>query len=291
MRLRHWASAIVLTVLGHAGGAFAAPPNAPAGDSAGTLRRDIEYRDVEGVRLTLDAFVPPGDGPFPTCILVHGGGFTKGDKRSYITPLFDALGKAGFVWFTIDYRLAPKYRWPACADDVEAAVVWVKRHAAEFKVDPRRIALIGESAGGHLVSYVGVRGSGEARVAAVVPFYAPHSLEMQVRKRQSLGAAETGLLGLTELNDDAYAKLRAISPSNYIQKGLPPFLLIHGDQDKQVPFEQSTVFQEQMRAAGNVCELIVVPQGGHGMGGWDKLYSDYREQMIAWLKKTLAETK
>jgi dipeptidyl aminopeptidase/acylaminoacyl peptidase len=64
-------------------------------------------------------------------------------------------------------------------------------------------------------------------------------------------------------------------------------LLIHGTKDDAVPYEQSTRFQKQMKEAGNVCDLITIDAGVHGMGGWDKLKSDYREQMVAWLKKTL----
>src|SRR5438045_1220523 len=113
------------------------------------LKTDIEFAKAGNVSLTLDAFVPEGAGPFPTCILVHGGGFTKGDKTSFIKPLFEPLSKAGFAWFTINYRLAPAHRWPACLDDVETAIRWVRAHAREYKVDTSRIALIGESAGGH----------------------------------------------------------------------------------------------------------------------------------------------
>ncbi len=102
------------------------------------LRTDIEFGKVGDVSLTLDAFVPEGAGPFPTCILVHGGGFVRGDKQSYIKPLFEPLSKAGFAWFTINYRLAPQHRWPACADDVETAIRWVKTHAKDYKVDDIR---------------------------------------------------------------------------------------------------------------------------------------------------------
>ncbi|TXT31011.1 MAG: alpha-L-fucosidase 2, partial [Planctomycetota bacterium] len=161
--------------------ADAAEPASPG------LKSDIEFAKVGDVSLTLDAFVPEGTGPFPTCILVHGGGFVRGDKLSYIKPLFEPLSKAGFAWFTINYRLAPQHRWPACAEDVETSIRWVKAHAKEYKVDVRRIALIGESAGGHLVSWVGTRAKEDTRVAAVVPFYAPHDLELQVKHRNMLG--------------------------------------------------------------------------------------------------------
>ena len=251
------------------------------------LRTDIEFAKVGAVSLTLDAFVPEGAGPFPTCILVHGGGFVRGDKQSYIKPLFEPLSKAGFAWFTINYRLAPQHRWPACAEDVETAIRWVKAHANDYKVDVGRIALIGESAGGHLVSWVGTRDKEDTRVAAVVPFYAPHDLDLQVKHRNMLGESMTALLGLTELNDDAWKRLREVSPSSYVQKRMPPFLLIHGDKDPTVPFEQSTRFQKQMKDRGNQCDLITIPDGVHGMGGWNKLKSDYKEQLVAWLKTTL----
>lgn len=250
------------------------------------MKHDIEFAKAGEVSLTLDAFVPEGSGPFAACILVHGGGFTKGDKQTFITPVFEPLAKAGFAWFTINYRLAPQHPWPACADDVASAIRWVKAHAAEHKVDPGRIALIGESAGGHLVSWAGVTGAGETRVAAVVPFYAPHDLVVQVKKRNALGGLG-GLIGMTELNEAALAKLADISPMNRARAGLPPFLQIHGDKDEQVPHSQSVNFEARMKAAGNTCETITIPDGAHGMGGWAKLNSDYAQQMIAWLRKTL----
>ncbi len=254
------------------------------------LKTDIEFAKAGNVSLTLDAFVPEGKGPFPTCLLVHGGGFTKGDKQTFIKPLFEPLSQAGFTWFTINYRLAPTHRYPACVEDVEAAIRWVKQHAREYKADPDRIALIGESAGGHIVSLVGVRGQGETRVAAVVPFYAPHDLELQVKARNELGPSMTALFGLTELNDSAWKVLRDASSTSYLRKGLPPYLLIHGTKDTQVPYEQSVQFTAKMKALGNTCDFITIQDGAHGMGGWAKLGSDYQEQMIAWLKKTLAAT-
>lgn len=248
------------------------------------LKKDIEFRTVGDVNLKLDAFVPEGPGPFPTCILVHGGGFINGTKQHYITPLFESLSKAGFTWFTIDYRLAPAHRWPACADDVTAAVRWVREHAAEYKVDVNRIALIGESAGGHLVSWVGAHNnSDKLGLAAVVPIYAPHDFAMQVKHHNNLSKSFTGLFDVTDLNDDTWAKLKGASVTTDLPGKLPPYLLIHGTKDLQVPYEQSTLFQELMKTKGNRCDLITIEGGGHGMGGWANLNSDYREQLVAWL--------
>src|SRR5579872_3712803 len=116
------------------------------------MLKDVVYGHAGGMDLTLDASIPEGIGPFPAAVLVHGGGWVAGDKQQYITYIFQPLSDAGFAWFSINYRLAPQYKFPADADDVEAAIRFVKANAAKYKSDPQRISLIGESAGGHLVS-------------------------------------------------------------------------------------------------------------------------------------------
>lgn len=252
------------------------------------LVSDIEFAKPNGVSLTLDAFVPEGPGPFLTVILVHGGGFDKGDKNTYIKPLFEPLSQAGFVWFTINYRLAGQEPWPACLEDVESAIRWVKAHAAEYKVDVKRIALVGESAGGHLVSYAGARAQGDTEVAAVVPFYAPHDLEIRARARQEVKEGAAKMFQVKTKPDEAdFVALGKASPINAVKAGMPPYLLIHGDQDPTVPYEQSTAFQKKMKALGNVCDLISVPGGGHGMGPWSKLKPNYAEEMVTWLRRVM----
>jgi alpha-L-fucosidase 2 len=253
------------------------------------LKTDIVFAAPAGTNLTLDAFVPEGAGPFPTCILVHGGAWMNGTKASYITPLFEPLSQAGFTWFTINYRLAPQHRFPACIEDVESAIRWVKAHAAEYKADPQRIALIGESAGGHLVSLAGVRAKEDTRVAAVVPFYAPHDMELRVKQSPTSPSWLQPLFGFTQRDDATWQALRDASPITYVHSGLPPYLLLHGTKDDKVPFEQSFRFQEKMKAAGNRCDLIAIEGGVHGMGGWLKLDPAYQAKMIAWLRETLAK--
>ncbi|WP_198141315.1 alpha/beta hydrolase [Verrucomicrobium spinosum] len=258
-----------------------------SGSQAGLIQ-DIEFAKPDGVSLTLDAFVPEGPGPFPTVILVHGGGFDKGDKTTYIKPLFEPLSQAGFAWFTINYRLAGQRPWPACLEDVETAIRWVKAHAAEYKVDVKRIALVGESAGGHLVSYAGARSQGDTSVAAVVPFYAPHDLEIRARARQEVKEGAAKMFGVkTKPVGADFVKLGKASPVNAVKAGMPPYLLIHGDQDPTVPHDQSIAFQKKMQALGNVCDLITVHGGGHGMGPWSKLKPDYAKEMVAWLRKVM----
>jgi alpha-L-fucosidase 2 len=252
------------------------------------LKTNIAYVPNGDTNQALDVFVPEGAGPFPTCILVHGGGWMKGDKTNNFKGLFEPLSQAGFAWFTINYRLAPQHRWPGCIEDVETAIRWVKAHAAEYKADPQRIALIGESAGGHLVSLAGVRAQADTRVAAVVPFYAPHDMELQAQQNKTIPVWAEALFGFTELNEPAWKTLRDISPINHIRPGLPPYLLIHGTKDDKVLLEQSLKFQEKMKAAGNVCDLITVEGGAHGIRGWEKMDPGYKDKLTAWLYAALA---
>lgn len=253
----------------------------------GTWKTDIEFASPGGVSLTLDAWTPEGKGPFPTVIVVHGGGRINGDKQTYVKPLFEPLRESGFAWFTINYRLAPKHPFPAAVDDAFAAVAWVKQHAAEYKVDPRRIALMGESAGGHIVAYVGARGKGKTKVAAVVDFYGAHDL---VKQAQAKGL-KPNMKGFLQIEDIASgeAKLTAASPIAYVHKRMPPFLFIHGTKDEQVPYEQSPMMCDKMKSVGARCEVYTVPDGPHGVGPWEKnpAFQAYKTKMIEWLRAAL----
>ena len=253
------------------------------------LKTDIEFAKAGDVSLTLDAHVPDGAGPFPTVIIVHGGGFVRGDKQTFVQPLFEPLTRAGFAWFTINYRLAPQYQYPAAVEDVEQAVHWVKQHALEYRVDPRRMALMGESAGGYLVSMVGAQNKPQARVKAVVAFYAPSDLEALTRERKEISEGLRGLFGLTEMNEESLAYLRKASPIQYVQRGMPPFLLIHGTEDEQVFYSQSVKMHERMTQLELNCELFTVEGGRHGVGPWEKnpKFQAYKEKMVAWLKNVL----
>jgi carboxypeptidase Q len=253
------------------------------------LKTDIEFAKADGVSLTLDAYVPEGPGPFPAVIIVHGGGFERGDKQTFVPPLFQPLARAGFAWFSINYRLAPKHPFPAAADDVESAVRWVRAHAGDYKVDTTRIALMGESAGGHLVAYVGARSGRKLGLGAVVSFYGPHDLELRARAGKPVSAGLKAFLAIDQLDDAAYRKLRQASPITYVKKDMPSFLFIHGTNDETVPYEQSPKMCDKMKRAGARCEVFPVEGAGHGIGGWEKnpAFQAYKQKMVEWLNQAL----
>ena len=264
---------------------------------------DVEYARPDGKPLLLDLHVPDGAGPFPAAILVHGGGFDEGSKSTNVRPLFAPLAEAGFAWFSIDYRLAPAARLPEAFTDVQSAIKWVKANAAKYHVDVAKIALIGESAGGFLVNYAGTHMTSETRVAAVVDMYGPVDYEKMALERRehperfnmasiNRHAANGGgihFFGADALDDAGRAKLRAAAPIHAVNKGMPPFLCIHGTKDDQVPYDQSPAMCEAMHKVGAACELITVEGGGHGMSGWRAPEMQrWKPEMIAWLEKTLA---
>jgi alpha-L-fucosidase 2 len=257
------------------------------------LKTDIEFAKVGGESLKLDAYVPDGAGPFPAVILVHGGGWTGGDKsggpkKALIAPMQEPLERAGFAWFSINYRLAPKHRYPACIEDVEAGIRWVKQHAAEYHLDPQRIAISGESAGGHLVALVAVRADESTRLAAVVPFYGVFDMVSRAKPGEAMPPNFVALFGQETADEAVIAKLREASPAMHVKAGLPPFLLIHGTADDRVPIAQSILMQARLNDVGVKCDLITILNGSHGMAGWSTIAPDYKERVVAWLTTTLA---
>ena len=270
----------------------------------GQNRRDLEFARVGDVHLLMDANIPEGEGPFPAVIWVHGGGFVSGDKSPAPMSLLEPLSQQGYAWFSVNYRLSPQYPFPAATDDVEAAVGYIKTHAREYKIDANRLVLIGASAGGHLVSFVGVKHRAENSVAAVIPFFGEHDLvnrvhpdgecmiDGKVAPNVAAFCLSPGLakfLGITADSANREAVVRAASPVTHIYEDMPPYLFVHGTKDFNVPYEQSVRMCTAMKKAGAKCDVILVEGGGHGFGAWDKTeaMAGYKPALLSWLKKQL----
>jgi alpha-L-fucosidase 2 len=263
-----------------------------ASSGSGVLH-NIEYARADGAALLLDANIPEGPGPFPAAIIVHGGGWVRGDRSADVGPLFAPLSRAGIAWFSIDYRLSNEIsQFGAAVEDVENAIRFVKAHAKEYRIDPERIALIGESAGGQLAAMAALDPAPGTQVMAVVALYAPTDLVKLATTSQFVPKQVRDSLAGTPFAQLVLARLGQLSPIDNIRPGAPPFLLIHGTDDALVPFSQSRAMCERMTAAGGSCELFAVRGGGHGIRWWEAAQPEeaeaYKREMVTWLKNQFA---
>ena len=258
--------------------------------AASETYKDVQFSHAGGVDLRFDASIPDGAGPFAAAIIVHGGGWVRGDRRTDVAPLFKPLEDAGLAWFSIDYRLqADPMRFGVAVNDVEAAVRFVKEHAQEYRVDPERIALIGESAGGHLAAMAAL--NGRVTVKAVVAMYAPTDLVALLKNSDLIPDQIRDQVRGTALEGLLMVRMSQLSPIEKVHAGMPPFLLIHGTSDAIVPFDQSRAMCEKMASVKADCQLFAVPRAGHGMRRWEgtpSMAGPYKREMVRWLREQLA---
>ncbi|MFD0141728.1 MULTISPECIES: alpha/beta hydrolase fold domain-containing protein [unclassified Streptomyces] len=268
------------------------PPVPPVTDEHGVRHfHGVTYATTPGYRpRLLDVQVPAGKGPFPAVVWIHGGGWLDGDRR-YPPPtvpaplLHGAVLAAGIALVSVDYRHSLEAPFPAQLHDVKAAIRYVRQFAGVLGTDPDRIAVWGESAGGHLAALAGLVGpdsagaemlegahgvgAGDTGVRAVVDWYGVSDLAALAG--QPLPGMPPGgdfpdpyeaLLGGTEAERPALA--RAASPVTYATgSNPPPFLLIHGTGDGLVPYSQSEALAEALAVAGGDVTLRPVEGADH----------------------------
>lgn len=262
----------------------------------GTKRvSNLEYTRTPAGLLALDLYLPeqtPAT-PLPVIVWVHGGGWKSGDKLN--CPLI-WLAAEGFAVASLDVRLLHAAQWPAQLDDPRAAIRWLRENASRYGLDPRRIAIAGGSSGGHVAALVGTTSapaneSVSSRVQAVIDFYGPSDLLMMPPNVPGPGKTDTDLAKangarlLGGIVRDRPERAREASALHQVSKDDPPFLILHGDRDPQVPLNQSERLDSRLREAGVPSELYVIEGGGHGGKGFDT--PAVREKIRTFLAKTL----
>jgi acetyl esterase/lipase len=240
------------------------------------------YGVVGDHALRLDLARPPGDGPFPAIVFVHGGGWSIGSRAHYRSDIEEAA-RRGYVAVTIDYRLTrldPKTRratrpFPAQIHDCKAAVRWLRAHAPEYAVDPARIGAAGVSAGAHLSLLLGLTGpddglEGEgdhrdqsSRVQAVMNVAGPTALARWFEAAPLIRGYAAALCDGTP--GSAPECYRAASPVTYVTSDDAPVLSVQGEKDVVVPPEQARLLAARLAAAGVPHELRLLPDEGHGL--------------------------
>jgi acetyl esterase/lipase len=231
---------------------------------------DVEYAKRDNQALRLDIFRPQGAGPYPAVALVHGGGWMSGN-RSRMHFLARKLAQRGFAAVPVEYRLAPKHKYPAQVDDCRDAILWLREHADEQKIDARRIGGWGYSAGAQLVSLLGAsdqaaRGdaaAGTPLLAAVVAGGTPCDFRLLPPDQRAL---VYWLGGTRREREQTYVEA---SPRAFVSMDDPPFFFYHGADDLLVPREPVRLMREDLARVGVEATLHVVPRGGHIMAFFD----------------------
>jgi acetyl esterase/lipase len=245
----------------------------PAGAASG---RTVTYCVEGGQALAMTLFAPSTVGTSrPAVLEVHGGGWQHGSRMLSLSESGAAtdLAGAGFVVASIDYRLAPANPWPDQIIDAKCAVRYLRAHADDLGIDPNRIAALGTSAGGQLVSLLGTTGSSalwdtgpypdeSSAVEAVVDEFGPADLDAGGWPAGSIAMIHRVFGAAPGTPSPVLAQA---SPVTHVSAGDPPFLIVQGNDDQVVPMTQSEQLAAQLRTDHIPVDLVMVDGGRHGL--------------------------
>jgi acetyl esterase/lipase len=256
--------------------------------------RDVEYARVGEHSLKLDAYVPKGKARVPLIVWVHGGAWRSGSRSNM--PL-TKLVEEGYAAASVDYRLSTQAKFPAQIHDLKAAIRFLRGHGQQWALPTQKIVVAGDSAGGHLAALVGVsNGNAElegevgndraqsSNMQGIMTFYGganlttilkqstPHGLSVRVPALDLLLGGQP---------DDVPALARLASPVFHVDRNDPPLLLLHGDQDPQMPINQAHELCGAYNKVGAPVQFEVVYGAGHGGAAF------YDEERLAIVKDFL----
>lgn len=266
------------------------------------LERNLDYTSIPHGKLAMDVARPKAPGRYPGLILIHGGGFSAGNRESYLSMAL-RLAQNGYVAATVSYRLTPAYQFPIPLYDVKAAVRYLRANAPRLGVDKEHLGAIGVSAGATWSQMLAVtrnmpqfEGHGASRtesssVDCAISFYGRSDMRRAYEGSRNAADALPPLLGGDRMHAlDAHFRA---SPINWVTPDSAPILAIHGTRDQNVPFEQSVWLVERMRSAGVEAELETIAEAGHGFKGADeeRAFARALDFLNRKLKPQLLETR
>jgi acetyl esterase/lipase len=232
---------------------------------------DLTYQQANGVELKIDVYQSRNnDGPAPTFIYYHGGGWIGGSKEANVLRLLPYL-EQGWSAVNVQYRLGNVSLAPAAVEDSLCALRWVARNAEEYGFDTNRLVVSGNSAGGHLALTTGMLpadsdlgrqclGSESPKVAAIVNWYGITDVADLLDGENQKSYAVRWMSSMPDRNEIA----ARISPLNFVNSELPPIITIHGDADPTVPYNHAKQLHSLLDRAEVTNELVTVPNGRHG---------------------------
>ncbi len=233
---------------------------------------DITYGTIDNVNLKMDIYyLQKTEKSRPAVIYIHGGGWYSGDKSGGAGQSdIPELVAHGYLVAAVNYRLAPRHKFPAQIEDVKCAIRFLRNNADTYGINPLSIGVFGDSAGGHLAALAGVTDMGSGfgisggyqeqtdRVQAVVDMYGPADLSLICQQDQTPHMEH--VFGTA---DPKSSIIKQASPITHVSSDDPPFLIIHGDQDNEVLLEQSKIMYERLVTAGVPTTMITVNNCGH----------------------------
>jgi acetyl esterase/lipase len=252
----------------------------------------IQFAQPDNVPLKLNLYRPAQLGKYPAIVVIHGGGWQSGDPGNNF-EFSQYMAAQGYSVLSIDYRLAPEYKYPAQIEDVRTAIDYIREHADELEVDVNRIALMGRSAGAHLAMLAAFAPDAPP-VRAIVNYYGPVNLTTGYQDPPNPDPIDSRKL-LRDFLGGTPAELpdlyKQASPWNYVNRSLPPSLLIYGQRDRVVQFKFGRRLSEQLKKTGNQVAFIEIPWAEHafdaippGVSNQVALY--YTERFLAWALKS-----
>ena len=241
--------------------------------------RDVVYQQLPGyIPQVVDVYVPATKGPHPLVLYIHGGGWVGGHTRhsgalADFPKVLASLAAEGFTVASLEYRLSSEARFPAQLQDAKAALRFLGDHAAHYRIDPKRVGIWGGSAGGHLTALTALTchdtsldpaAAKDLCASAAVTWYGVFDFKGMnaTPDGNSAGAKLLGCDGPCTADKNAL-----VSPVTYIDAKDPPFLLIHGTEDKVVPVEQSRLAEAAFKAAGVPVQTLYIDGVDHSFIG------------------------
>jgi len=256
-------------------------------DGSSRLERAISFATADGYDLSLDIYRPTDTGPWPVIVQIYGGGWREGSPSDHGESARSLAG-AGYIVYAVDYRHAPRWRWPAQRDDICQALRWIGEHAPEHGGDPTRIALLGRSSGAQL-AFTAAAAPNVPPISAIVALYSPVDLESAYRRPPvpdtlDVRRLERDLIGGSP--DDFPAAYREASPITTFAGAHPPVLLIAAGRDRIVLPEMQRRLDAKLDERGTSV-LLTIPWADHGFdavgfGPSAQLSAFYTERFLAW---------
>jgi acetyl esterase/lipase len=269
-----------------------------------TVTSDVTYTNGAVGPLKADVYVPNGKGPFPGIVFIHGGGWVNGNRYQML-KLIEALAEDGYVGFTIEYDVNPVH-FPASFHESLAAVKFFRDHAAEYRLDPSRVAVAGSSAGGELAALVALNpegaplGSAPAKKGSAAGVQAAVILNGVLDLTRTKENADPAAPGSTPASVTGYlggncASLpevcRDASPLYHVHAGAPPFYVGHGTVDQLVPFAEAVAFTSALKSAHVPVQFFQAEKGKHTYWADPRFYAENLEAIKRFLALHLRAEK